>query len=287
MQTSIPHIYKTSSGGNGLLYSWFSSMHTRVDILLNSCKSEKELLSVIESIYEALGQLEKIANYYDPSSELANVNRIASAFPVQISRELYLLIALCLDYHRSTMGCFDVTVHSEPYHQDTIHSIELSPDEQTVFFHQKGVTINLSGFLKGYALEKIREILVANELADALVNMGNSSVLALGNHPAGEGWKVDFGRHAGTENEPTGQNDKEQVVHLQNECLTTSGNNSVSRKHIISPQSGKLVEGLRQLAVVTDDGITGEVLSTGLFVAREQQREAIIAEFQPRLVLEF
>ena len=152
-------------------------MHTRVDILLCSQKSEEELLSVAERIHEALSCLEKTANYYDPASELAVVNRTASVSPVVLSSQLYAMVDLCLEYHEKTSGCFDVTVHSENYNQDTIHSVCLSAEEQSIFYRQPGITINLSGFLKGYALETIRDILHSCSIENALINMGNSCLL--------------------------------------------------------------------------------------------------------------
>ena len=266
MQHTIQHLYKTH-GDDGLLYAWFLSMHTRVDIILCCQKSENELMLVVNSIYDTLRQLERIANYYDPSSELSQVNQRASTAPVMISQSLYRMISLCTEYHKKTLGCFDVTIHSDNYNQDTIHSIHLYPEAQSVFFQQAGTTINLSGFLKGYALDKIREILKVHIIANALINMGNSSVLALGNHPVGTGWKVSFDDQASTT-----KNHKTQSILLNNECLTTSGNNSDDRKHIISPSSGKPLEGVRQVTVVTDDGTTGEILSTSLFVANQKSR---------------
>lgn len=263
MQHTIQHLYK-AHGDDSLLYAWFLSMHTRVDIILCCQKSENELMLVVNSIYDTLRQLERIANYYDPSSELSQVNQRASTAPVMISQSLYRMISLCTEYHKKTLGCFDVTIHSDNYNQDTIHSIHLYPEAQSVFFQQAGTTINLSGFLKGYALDKIREILKVHIIENALINMGNSSVLALGNHPVGTGWKVSFGDQASTT-----KNYKTQSILLNNECLTTSGNNSDDRKHIISPSSGKPLEGVRQVTVVTDDGTTGEILSTSLFVANQ------------------
>ena len=273
MQHTIQHLYKTH-GDDGLLYAWFLSMHTRVDIILCCQKSENELMLVVNSIYDTLRQLERIANYYDPSSELSQVNQRASTAPV-------MMISLCTEYHKKTLGCFDVTIHSDNYNQDTIHSIHLYPEAQSVFFQQAGTTINLSGFLKGYALDKIREILKVHIIANALINMGNSSVLALGNHPVGTGWKVSFDDQASTT-----KNHKTQSILLNNECLTTSGNNSDDRKHIISPSSGKPLEGVRQVTVVTDDGTTGEILSTSLFVANQKQRELIMSEFLPKRVID-
>lgn len=279
MKIAIQHLYRPSHEGDGLLYAWFSSMHTRVDILLYSQKPEEELMSVVERIHAALSYLEKIANYYDPASELAVINQTASICPVILSRQLYTMIDLCMEYHGKTSGCFDVTVHSENYNPDTIHSVYLSAEERSIFFQQPGITINLSGFLKGYALETVRAILNTCCIENALINMGNSSVLALGDHPAGTGWKVNFGNRLETD-----KIGMKQSVLLCNECLTTSGNESDGRKHIISPHDASFVEGIKQIAVVTKNGAVGEILSTALFAASPEQREALLVNLRPLLI---
>ena len=257
----IQHMYKPSHEGDGLLYAWFLSMHTRVDIILYSQKTEEELLLVVNRIYDALCRLEKIANFYDPVSELSFVNQIASVFPVVLSEELYSMIDLCLEYKGKTLGCFDVTVHSENYNQNTIHSVHLSAEDHSIYFSQPGIAVNLSGFLKGYALETIKSILNEFLIENALINMGNSSVLALGNHPVGSGWKVNN-------------------ILLHDECLTTSGNDSPERRHIVSTRNGKLVEGVQQIAVVTSNGAIGEILSTALFAADGEQRKALMGIYE-------
>lgn len=300
MQTTIQHVYKSSREGDGLFYAWFLSMHTRVDIILCSRKSEEELLLTVNHIYDILCQLEKTANYYDPTSELAYVNRTAATSPVVLSEELYAMIDLCLKYNIKTLGCFDITVLSNNYDRNTIHSVQLSAEERSIFFRQPGVTLNLSGFLKGYALEKIKSILKESMIENALINMGNSSVLALGNHPMGKGWKINFGWAANASTnastntatdtaatDASANTDNPQSILLYNECLTTSGNESSQRKHIISPRSGEFVKGARQIAVVTVDGSIGEILSTGLFAADDEQREALLAEFSPFLKAHF
>jgi len=257
----IQHMYKPSHEGDGLLYAWFLSMHTRVDIILCSRKPEGELLLVVNRIYDVLCRLEKMANFHDPASELSFVNRTAPTLPVVLSEELYSMIDLCLEYNRKTLGCFDITVHSENYNQDTIQSVHLSVEDHSIYFSQPGVTVNLSGFLKGYALETIKSILNEFLIENALINMGNSSVLALGNHPVGSGWKVNN-------------------ILLHDECLTTSGNDSPERRHIVSPRNGKLVEGVQQIAVVTSNGAIGEILSTALFAADGEQRKALMGIYE-------
>lgn len=281
MCRSFQHLYRQSSDGDSLLYAWFPSMHTRVDIILSSKYSEDKLLLVIATIQDILRQLEKTANYYDADSELAQINQTASLHPVKLSSSLYEMIYLCLEYHRKTLGCFDVTVHSEHYTRNTIQSVQLSAEDQTVFFQKKGTTINLSGFLKGYALERIREILESYVIRNALINIGNSSILAIGNHPNGKGWKVDFDKRL-----HIGKDSENNALILFDECLTTSGNDSAERKHLISPHSGKLVEGCKQLAVVTTNGAIGEIFSTSLFVADEELRALLIDRFHLKTVIE-
>ena len=49
----------------------------------------------------------------------------------------------------------------------------------------------------------------------------------------------------------------------------------------------QLVEGLRQIAVVTKNGAVGEILSTALFAAGPEQRETLLASLRPLLVNHF
>ena len=246
----IQHIYKSSSVDGDLLYAWFPAMHTRVDIALCSVsRSEKELLEVIELICHELYRLEQIGNCYDINSELSSVNRMAALQHIPLSDELYNMLALCKEYYVKTLGCFDVTVHSDNYNDKTMSYVQLSAKDKTLLYLRPGIRLNLSGFLKGYALEKVRYILQEHLLDNALVNLGNSSIMALGNHPAGTGWRL-------------GKN-----ITLHNSCLTVSGNEREDRQHIISPISGNLVKGRKQIAVITNNGIVGEVCSTALFAA--------------------
>lgn len=274
MHTPVQHLYKQLNGSKGLLYAWFQSMHTRVDIVLCN-KPEKILIHIIYQIYETLRQLEKTANFYDPASELSKVNNSAAEKQMDMSNELYAMINMCVDYHAKTLCCFDITIQSDNYGEKTLSSILLSPENQNVFYKQKGIKIDLSGFLKGYALEKTRTILQHYEVENALINMGNSSILALGNHPFGNGWSVGFDRPLDAEIRTPEKNS----VTLHNQCLTISGNDTNEHKHIVSPQSGKWIEGAKRIGVVTDNGAIGEILSTSLFVATPLQRERLVDVF--------
>lgn len=252
------HYYQSSPGGESIFYGWFAAMHTRVDIAMYGRRSEGEWIRMTEHIRREVLRLEAVGNCYDERSELAMANRQAALRPVSLSDDLYAMLSVCKEFHGRTMGCFDVTVHSEDHDADTMAEVRLDENERTLHYKRQGVFINLSGFIKGYALESVRTILNGYGVGNALVSMGNSSILALGNHPNGEGWKVtdDF--------------------ILRDQCLTVSGNESEHRKHIITPSTGEWVRGCAKVFVVTECASVGEILSTALFAATDAQRPLLL-----------
>ena len=274
MTTPFTHIYKVSPSGDHLFYAWFSAMHTRIDLIFCGKENEDFYLASTQSIQQILDDLEQTGNYFDPSSELSLINRMAATKPISVSNHLFKLIRLSKELNEQTMGCFDIAINSPDYEQGLLHSVILSEDEKTVFFEKENIVLDLSGLLKGYALDCVREVLVKGQVSDALINMGNSSVLALGDQPHGKGWKIDF------------QQGSDHTIVLHDECLTTSGNNTNERKHIISPFTHTYVEGKREIAVVTESGALGEALSTGLFVADDVQRTSILKHLPVHAIYE-
>ena len=103
---------------NKMLYAWFFSMHTRIDILLCG-EDEPKLKQTINLIYTELNRLEKIGSYFDPSSELSRVNQTAGINPVQVSEDLYQMITFCEESYKKTEGYFDITTKSDNYNRQT------------------------------------------------------------------------------------------------------------------------------------------------------------------------
>lgn len=258
---SIPAVYKEIGHNKSLFYTWFEALHTRIDIIL--CHLPEQDCQVLsDKIRKELLRIEKSMNRFDPESELSLINRRAASAPTDISEELAGVIADCLRYREVTSGYFDITIHSRQPEIETpvlLHSSGSKKSTQISFTHPD-ISIDLGGYAKGYALDRCRLLLETAGCKDALLSFGNSSVLAIGNHPAGEGWKVS----------PAGQTGEESTLH--NECLTTSGNEN-GKLHIVSPRTGKAVPGNRILSVKTKKGTEGEALSTALFAALGDETE--------------
>jgi len=159
-------------------------MGTRIDVLLFSDNSSL-LKDVWEGMEKEMRRLEKKLNRFDPASEVAKVNNNAGLAAVQLSDELWEIMLDCRRYFEWTDGYFDVTCTS-------FEKIDFMEDSHSILFENYGMTLDFGGYAKGYVLRCMRKRLIEAGISRALINFGNSSVLAMGGHPYGDSWPVSI-----------------------------------------------------------------------------------------------
>lgn len=236
----MPHISQMGSDGIVTLYVWFEAMHTRVDILIKSnSHTERQLLGVADRVRQIIFDLEMVGNRFAPTSEISRLNGLSSNESVIISDTMYNILSQCKYYYDMTDGLFDITVSTPGYVSGLMDDVYIGHNHD--FMKKRdGIILDLSGFLKGYALDCIRPYLEKQEVVGALINLGNSSIMAIGDIPGP----------------------------VTNGCLTTSGNSDESRCHIINPVTGRFIQGADTEQVVTSGGAEGEVLATVNFIRK-------------------
>lgn len=233
--------------------------------------SRTDLKDIALNISNQIAGIEAFANRFDEKSELSKLNANAYKNEVPVSEELFRIIAGCQEYNKQTSGYFDITVNSLNGFRGGAAAVQLNAEKQSIRFLHPDVLLDLSGFIKGYALRAVRLTLEKENINNALISMGNSSVLAIGNHPFGKGWKVG---------QPEADTNTGCV--LYNECLTTSGNKAYTTWPVMDPLSGKAVETKMAVSVITDDPAVGEVLSTALYVAEDDQKAVLLKKFNAK-----
>lgn len=248
-------------------------MHTRIDLLFLSDRSEEELIAVAEAAQRLIADIECAGNCFDNNSELSRLNGCEPGQQMKVSDCLYDLLSTCRNYSLRTGGLFDVTVESAGHDADTFSSITLA-DDNMVSVTRAGVYINMSGMLKGYALDALRQMLLSEGVGDAFLSLGNSSVMGMGCKSGSDGWPVA---------EVIGG--VQHSILLRNECFTTSGNVDGVNHHIVNPLSNKEIGMNRKVSVVTRSATEGEVLSTSYLLADDAQRTHLDTTFRPRRVV--
>ena len=132
-------------------------------------------------------RLDELLSNYQPESEWSQVNRHAAEGPMRISPELFQLFSACLDYSRQSEGAFDITVGPLMkvwgFYKGTGHlphraevaaalarvgyrHVHLDARAGTVWFDRPGVELDPGGIGKGYAVDRMVEVLKQNGVTD-------------------------------------------------------------------------------------------------------------------------
>jgi thiamine biosynthesis lipoprotein len=263
-----------------------SAMGTQMELLFAG--SEPAYLKAVgDEIEEELSRLENRISRFISTSEVNRINQCAGSGPVLIDPEMVRLLKSALDFYRETDGAFDITVAPllkkwgfyqkqfqrldaptirELLSQVGSDQILLDTANRTVKFKTKGMEIDFGGMGKGYALEKVLEIIRESEIPTAFVSFGGSSVYALGQPPGRDRWQFSYRISKDVKFAPV-------AVTLKNEGFSISANYERQFKdasgvygHIFDPHSGKPAAGLQAAAVIHESPLHAEILSTAFMV---------------------
>ncbi len=239
-----------------------SVMGTRFDMLLVDMPRENALKVWEQSVNEII-QTERIASRFDPESEVSLINSSEPLSCIYVSDELRDMLTTAAGYHSRTDLLFDITLGQSPFPQfDSNGALNIS---------NRGCHIDFGGFAKGYALKRVAAILAGHDVKSAFVDFGNSSILAIGSHPNGDSWWVSV---------PDPFTGREiYQFRLRDTSLSISGNTPMYNTHIIDPRTGQWECGKKISAVMTDDPLDAEVLSTTWMLAGTDQRNVIATHF--------
>ena len=250
--------------------------------------NEKEQLqAAVEASLEEAQRLDRLLSNYRQESEWSKINRFAAEKEVQVGQELFDLLAACLEYSRKSQGSFDITVGPLmrvwgfykgtgrlPHRAEVrtalarvgYQNIVLDAANRTVRFRKPGVEMDPGGVGKGYAVDRMVEILKEQGIESALITAGGSSIYALGTPPGKPGWEVVI-RH------PKDRNITVAKLALKNESMSTSGNYEkffrVGRRtysHIMDPRTGFPSQGMYSVSVVTPRSIDSEIWAKPFYI---------------------
>jgi thiamine biosynthesis lipoprotein len=275
------------------------AMNTRFSMVLVGVDVERAE-ALARAAERDLRSCERLMSRFDAESPVSDLNRRAAEEAVEPPAELWRILVLCGDYWRRTSGAFDITLWplnrmwreqmsrgEEPaeaalqqaLEQTGFHRLHFDETARTVRFERGGMSLDLGGFGKGYALERLGGGLRAAGVERAFLSLGESSVTVLGSHPHGPAWPVGVS-NIFPPHEPV------HTLPLRDASLSTSGTAPFNAAggprvlgQIIHPRSGRPIEGYRTLSVASPSGIEAEVLSTALLIAPERERAGLLSGF--------
>jgi thiamine biosynthesis lipoprotein len=233
-------------------------------------------------------RLDGLLSNYKPDSEWSRVNQGAAQGPVKVSPELFQLFSACLTYSRESEGSFDISVGPLMkvwgFYKGTGHlphaaevaaamtkvgygHVRLDARAQTVAFDRAGVELDPGGIGKGYAVDRMTDVLRRKGIGIALVAGSGSSIYGMGAPPSSpEGWPVDI-------RDPWTHEKTVATVYLKDMSMSTSGSYEKFFRaegkiyaHIMDPRTGYPAAGSVAVSVVSPRTIDSEAWAKPYFV---------------------
>jgi len=168
--------------------------------------------------FAEIHRLDQMLSNYRPDSEWSAVNRDAAVGPVRVPPELFQLLSDCMDHSRESGGTFDITVRPLmkvwgfykgegllPRHPEVARALQrlgyrhvlLDLAHHTVRFDRAGVELDPGGIGKGYAIDRMVEVLKEHGVEIALVSGSGSSIYEDGCATRGAELLADYDSRSG------------------------------------------------------------------------------------------
>jgi thiamine biosynthesis lipoprotein len=244
--------------------------------------------AAVDAAFDEVRRLDDMLSNYKPASEWSAVNRNAGDRPVRVSPELFRLLAQCMEYSRASEGAFDITVGSLmkvwgfykgsghlPHRPEVraaltkvgYRNVQLDPGAQTVRFLRRGIELDPGGIGKGYAVDRMVDVLRQHGITAALVAGSASSIYAMGVPPSNpKGWSVEI-------RNPWNPGKTATTIHLKDMSMSTSGSyekffraEGRTYSHIMDPRTGYPARGSASVSVIAPRCLDSEAWTKPYFV---------------------
>ena len=239
------------------------------------------------ALERSVAEIQRLDNLLSIGNENSDISRLNREKNAALSPDTWSLLSQALDLAQDTQGVFDPTVYplvklwgfyDKDYHVPTRQELSKAlalVDYREVSLSQescgaslgKGQQIDLGGIGKGFASQRVTELLRDAGVTSAMVSLGGN-IQCLGAKPDGSPWNIGI-------RDPFGE-ELYATVRVTDKAVITSGGyeryfedpetHNIYR-HILDPRTGFPAEkGLSSVSIVTSDGTLGDGLSTALYI---------------------
>ncbi len=277
----------------------FFAMGTRCEVVLVNT-GEELAERTFQALKKEVFQLENLMSRFIDESPLSHLNREKAGVWVGMPEELWKIIVVCRDFYGRSAGVFDVTAGPlinlwknkpddyAPAEQELEHATEVSGFDKLEFDEvnkkilkkKDGIEFDLGAVGKGIALDRMKARLVDSGIKQAFISFGESSVLAMGPHPAGPYWPVGIPNALNPEETLHVFKTFDQVVTTSGTLLNSSFRPASIRQHIVNPKTGFPVKEKKMVSVKSTSATLGEFLSTTLLILNGDEKTALLKKIK-------
>lgn len=240
-----------------------------------------------EALERSVAEIQRLDDLLSIGNENSDISRLNREKTAELSPDTWSLLSQALNLAQDTQGVFDPTVYplvklwgfyDKDYHvptrQELSQALALVDYREVSLFQDtdgaslgNGQQIDLGGIGKGFASQRVTELLRDAGVTSAMVSLGGN-IQCLGAKPDGSPWNIGI-------RDPFGE-ELYATVRVTDKAVITSGGyeryfedpeTHHIYRHILDPRTGFPAEkGLSSVSIVTSDGTLGDGLSTALYI---------------------
>jgi len=253
--------------------------------IVDTDKNEAQAWESIAECINEVNRIEMLISEWINTSQVSEINKNAGIKAVRVDAELYQLIKRSIQVGNLTQGAFDITFHAldglwkfdgsqtEPADSSAIklalnkvgyQRIQLL-DSNRIYLPIKGMSIGFGGIGQGYAVDKVRDLLIKKGAENFVVN-SSGDIYAFGLRADGSPWKIGIANPV----------KKEEIIrwfNVDGKAVVTSGNyekyfeyKGIRYAHIINPKTGWPTQGIVSTTVINPYTEIADALATAIFV---------------------
>ena len=233
-----------------------------------------------QAAFAEVDRLELEMSRFISNSDISRLNDAVSGETVDLGMDVFECLSRAREMYDKTSGAFDISVGAlyscwlnddrtlrQPSDEELARACELTgldhlklnEEDFSAEVLTEGVQFDLGGIGKGYAAEKMAEILREWSLGQALVLAGASSVLSVSVPEGMPGWPIKL-RHPG--------NREDVLARFELTEGAISGSGNQKGQHIIDVRSVESVpvEGRLAAWAMAPDAVAADALSTAFMM---------------------
>ena len=241
-----------------------------------------------EKVEQWLRSIAKEWSRFEPNNEMDQLNQLKIGEVMQLSPKLYNCLKLANDYYVSTNGLFSPYLklqleqhgynQSFPFHEVTKKSIQIDPIDEVPFLflnnnqvlkmnHQQ---IDLGGFAKGYAVERIAQWLQQHVAPEyGIVDGGGDMKM----WSAGEKvWTIGIANPYAEHQEMSFIKMKTGAIATSNRVYRSWKQDGHNKHHLLNGKTGEVIQShIAQATVVTNSLYVAEVATKLCFLLPQEE----------------
>ncbi len=285
---------------NRIFYDYFDTVSVIYDYTGSPAEEFDALIADIEEELEICHRLFDIYYEYEGVTNLKTVNNSAGNGPVRVDERIIDLLELSVELYELTDGNVNVMMGSvlSIWHEHravgtslpdmdslvaanrhtSIENLVIDRENMTVEITDPEASLDVGAIAKGYAAERIYDLLASRGLDGYAINLGGN-LRVVGTKPNGEGWVSGIQNPDKYASEP--YVDK---ITISDSSLVTSGVyerfyvvDGAEYHHIINKDTLMPERNYLSVSVHTESSAVADALSTALFNMSVDEGQAVIA----------